>query len=248
MRKLKYRKHILSKLGLTTVLLSSSLLLGNTQAQAAYGDCCTPYWDEVIPYIGVDYYQVWMHTKGDWNQLFGKTYPGGVIYVGAKFCDSFGVEFGGMWSARTGKTSPLGTFFGTPAIPGMLVTTTITRAGGYGDFIGYVPMGNCFEVFGSAGYGVIQPKVTFSTNVTVNNNTPLNSALLSVRGKSRGVFRLGIGMTYLLTEMLGIRAKLGWEGTSQLRFDGNQFFYNLGFSTRGFKGSTTLQGGFFLKF
>src|SRR5581483_749899 len=98
MQKLQFKKKILSPLALATLLLGSSILFKPSPVQAYYGDCCTPYWDEVIPYIGIDYYQVWMHTKSDWQQLFGKTYPGASVYLGAKFCDSFGVEFGGMWS------------------------------------------------------------------------------------------------------------------------------------------------------
>ena len=210
------------------------------------------------PYIGADYYQAWMKPKGDYNQLLPKDFPGATLYVGTRFHESFGVELGYDWSARKKKdisiasgTSQFGSTVG--ANQSLTGTTKVRRSGGHLDLVGFLPVADCFDLIGSVGFGWVQTKIT--TNVvtpgTAVNNAATNnraSAVSSLSGKGRGVFRVGVGASYMVTDMVGLRGKLGWESTSSLRINGNQNFTALSFQNKPYKGTTSLSLGAFVKF
>ncbi len=201
------------------------------------------------PYIGADYYQAWMKPKGDYNQVLPKDFPGATLYVGTKFHENFGVELGYDWSAQKKKDFNLpanANFFGTVqnAFSG---TAKVRRTGGHLDLVGFLPVAECFDLIGSVGFGWVQTKIDTGT-VTNANVSRRGSAVNSLSGKGRGVFRIGVGGSYMVTEMIGLRAKLGWESTSSLRVNGNQNFTTLGMPNNPYKGTTSLTLGAFVKF
>lgn len=227
-------------------LARSLMILG---AMTAAGSANADLWGDFCPVLGADYYQVWMKAKNDWASVFPKSYPGGTVYVGTKFHDCFGVELGYDWSSQKTKGFALGsTFLGT-AVPtgGLTGQVKVRRTGGHLDLVGYLPVCECLDLTGSIGFGWVQPKISITLNQNAGNST-MGSALVSVSGKSRGVFRVGVGVNYMVTDMVGLRAKLGWESTSGLRINGNQAFSNFGFTQKAFKGSATLSLGGFVKF
>jgi hypothetical protein len=208
---------------------------------------------DMFPYVGIDYTQTYMRAKNSWNLILPKDYPGASFYVGTRFHENFGLELGYDWSARKTKnfTLPNGSAFfgGRITSPGALSgNTKIRRTGGYVDVLGAFPVAECVELLGSVGFGWVQPKIVTSFTTEAAGATPASSAISSVSGKGRGVFRLGIGGIFMVTEMVGVRAKINWASTSTIRVKGNAVFNSLGYDSRAFKGSTALAVGAFVRF
>lgn len=205
---------------------------------------------ELNPYLGADYYQTWMRGQTDWKKIFPRSYRGATVYVGTKFCNDLGVEFGYDMSTRTKKEWALSgnsSFFnGSVGATGLSGTTKATRTGVHLDLLGFLPVADCFDLFASVGLGWVQNKIDITLSTASGSNQ--SSALASVSGKGRSVLRAGVGGSYMMNEMVGLRAKLGWESTSRLRIKGNQAFTNLGYQSKGWKDTTALSIGAFVKF
>jgi len=204
-------------------------------------------YDDIAPYLGADFKQSYMKGHGAWKSIFPGTYPGAAFYVGTKFHQYFAIELGYDWSMHQKKewSLPAGSaFFATP-VQGTEGSTRVERNGAYLDVLGLLPIADCLEMMGSIGMGWVQTKIesNFSTMTT-----PESSALASVAGKGRTVLRVGIGASYMVTDVVGVRAKMGWEGTSALKLVGNQAFSTYGYDTKGFKGTTAFSAGAFFKF
>lgn len=218
--------------------LAKSIVLAGALAVA--GSANANFWCDPCfsPYIGADYYQAWMKSK---SNRYAKSFPGATLYVGAKFYENFGLELGWDWSGKKSRsfTKPAGgTFFGFSQANAVSGTTTTRRTGGHLDLVGFLPVCDCVELTGSVGWGWLRPKVSF-TNLTGVSN-------FSVSSKSRSVFRLGIGANYMVTDCVGLRAKIGWETTSSLRLQGT--VNGSTFTSKPFKDSGTLAIGAFVKF
>ncbi len=226
------------------VLMLSALLVASSANADALG--------ELNPYLGADYYQAWMRGQNDWKTIFPRSYRGATVYVGTRFCDkSLGVEFGYDTSTRTKKdwALPAGTRFFNGAVPntGITGTTKINRSGVHLDLLGFLPITGCFDLFATAGYGWVQSKIDIIQS-TAPASSSQSYALASVAGKGRSVLRAGVGGSYMVNDMVGLRAKLGWESTSTLRVKGNQAFIDLGYRSKGWKDTTALSIGAFAKF
>ncbi len=226
-------------LSLATLLLNTGMVFANTASN-----------DDTSPYIGADYYQPWMKGSRDWNNIFPTTFPGFSFYLGTKFHPNFGLEVGYDGSVNKKKewSLPAGTaFFGQTVGTSIAGTTKIRRSGGHFDVLMYLPIVETLEFMGSIGFGWLQPKIktTFSAAPGASS---LSSALASVSGEGRGLLRIGLGLSYMATDMVGFRAKVGWESTSTLRVKGNQAFADAGLIPKAFKGSTAMSVGAFVKF
>ena len=225
------------------LMLLSALLVGSSASADALG--------ELNPYLGADYYQAWMRGNNDWKKIFPRSYRGATVYIGTRFCDTLGLEFGYDTSTRTKKdwSLPAGTRFFNGAVPntGITGTTKINRSGVHLDLLGFLPITGCFDLFGTIGYGWVQSKIDIIQS-TASASSSQSSALATVAGKGRSVLRAGIGGSYMVNDMVGLRAKLGWETTSTLRVKGNQAFIDLGYQSKGWKDTTALSIGAFVKF
>lgn len=203
------------------------------------------------PFIGADHYRIWMKGKGDYNEIFPKAYLGATLYVGAKVHPNYGFELGYDWSARKAKDWFLlqgQPFFGSQISSTFWGTVKIHRTGGHLDFVGYLPLPECFELFGTIGYGWVQPKISV-LNMTLNPGViPNTSALSTLRGRGKSVLRLGAGINFMFMDFVGLRLKAGWESTASLRVHGNTAFTRLGYDTKGFKSSATAAAGLFARF
>jgi opacity protein-like surface antigen len=194
-----------------------------------------------------------MRGNGNYPLIFPKSYPGATIYLGTKFNDNFGAELGFDWSALQKRdwNIPLGqSLFNSTTTKAFSGTTKIRRQGGHLDILAFLPITDCFEVFGTIGYGWVKAKIEQS-NLSITNDTtaPFNaSAIASLKSKGKSVFRAGFGVISMFTDRVGLRAKLGLETTSSLRVNGNNAFTNNGYSLRGFKDSYSLAVGAFFKF
>lgn len=228
-------------------LLKAIMVIGFLSAANVQADTM-----DVSPFMGADYYQPWMKAKTDWDKVFpNSTYPGVSFYVGTRFHDIFALELGYDWSIRKSASWGLAegsTFFGSKITDknGVTGTTSITRTGGHLDFITFLPVAEDLELMGSFGFGWLQPKLKMTFSVPPSSSA--TSAMASVAGKGRGVFRVGFGASYMLTETFGARAKLGWESTTRLRVKGNAAFIAHGYKEGAFKGSTAFSLGLFARF
>lgn len=212
---------------------------------------------DLQPVIGVDYYQAWMKGKNFNNRVLPKSYPGATIYVGTRFNECFGIELGYDWSANKKKSwtvSQNTTVSGVTANNTITGTSKVRRSGGHLDLVGFIPVADCFEVFGTLGYGWVQARVketnvsVTGANLTLAQRSAIANGITSGSTKGRSVFRLGVGANYMVTDCVGLRAKLGWETTSGLKHHHHTNTAVYGFSNRGFKDSGTLALGAFVKF
>lgn len=227
--------------------LAKSMVLASVLTAA--GSASADWFDCFCPFVGLDYYQVWMKPKNSWVSIFPKTYPGATFYLGGRFCENLGFEVGYDTSTRKGMSYvlPRGTrFFNGTTVSNLTAQTKLRRSGAHFDLIGYWPLVECFELFGTIGYGWVQGSIT--TTINNINVDPVASAIISTTLKGRSVLRLGLGVNYMLTDMIGVRLKGGYETTSSIRAKGNNIFTTYGFSTKPFKGTATLAAGGFIRF
>jgi len=208
--------------------------------------------NDMNPFIGIDYYTALMKGRDDYLSIFPKSYPGVTIYIGTKFHEYFGVELGFDTSGYRKKEWVIpanSSFFNLTNGPTDIVgQTSIRRAGGHFDLFATFPIVDCFDLTGAVGFGWIKPTINMNIISGPPGGSPLEAALNSIQGKGKGFFRLGIGGSYMFTNIIGARGKVGWEGTSQLRVSGDQNFVNAGFREKAFKGSTAFSLGIFSKF
>lgn len=232
-------KQVIKRLLITVSLIVSSCTLAEEMI-------------ELVPYLGVDFYEAWMKPKGFYKQIFPSSYPGASLYVGTKVSRHFGFELGYDWSTKRDQTWRLANnqaFFKYPVAGTVSGKTKIRRSGGHLDIMAFLPVYECLDLIASIGYGWVQSKIEISRlSIPPNSVVPNSSAIASMASKGHGVFRANVGASYMITELLGARAKLGWESTSMLRVRGNGYFTQLGYQTRPFKASITFSTGLFYKF
>lgn len=208
--------------------------------------------DDVKPQVGIDYYQAWMKGTGRVSVSGGNgsvgvkhltpaTYPGGTVYVGTRFMDYWGAELGYDVSGRkSNRASGQSTATNNTSI-GMKVQ----RSGIHLDLLGYLAINDCSNVFASLGAGWVKAKLSdVSYTLIPGGPGPVGVVTTS---KTKTVARVGVGANYMLTEMIGARLKVGFEGTSSLRNSIAANTLNAG-SAKYFKDSTTFAAGLFAQF
>jgi len=231
----------MNRIAKSLVLLSAVAAAGS--ANADFGDVC--------PYVGIDYYHAWMKGKNftrangnvvEFSRLLPKSYPGVSLYIGAKFHEYFGLEFGVETSTTKSRTLSDSdkAAFGIPS--STAAKFKVRRSGAHLDLVGTLPLNECFDLLGFVGWGWIKPKVSFD-EVDQSGDHTITPA--SAKGKS--VARVAVGASYLITDTIGLRAKLGWEGTSVLKVNTVNMIGE-GSKVKLFKDSMTASIGAFVKF
>lgn len=201
--------------------------------------------DDLCPYVGGEY--EWTSTSGNRDHHhgrgFAKSYNGGNFFIGGRWCD-FGVEVGYDFTQRKNRrhartftqdqlanvigADRAAAFFAGTGNTGAAFSRTRSRFNGWHiDLNGYMPVCDCFELIGQIGYGWMKPHVSSAfalTNnvagVTLPGFTARGNALvhrLHSRGGYKGVFRLGAGGQYMVTDCVGLRGMLRWKNMNQLR-------------------------------
>jgi len=194
--------------------------------------------DSVKPYLGLDYYHAWMKgAKGtlsngiafDFTKDLPKSYPSATAYVGAKFTDYVGIELGTDWSVYKKKT--------VVDSNGNLFKDKTKRQGLHVDIVGSLPLNDCFELLGFVGAGLVATKST----ETVTNAQTGAITIVKFESKANIIPRLGMGASYMVTDMIGLRAKAGWENTHRLKMTVNTI------SFKPFKDTISLSLGVFIR-
>lgn len=199
--------------------------------------------EDICPYVGAEY--EWSRMRTDANHLslfarpaslnpfYPKSFSGANVFVGGRWCD-IGAEIGYTFTGTKSKTQHRGapqvlataftqfTTFSSQAFgsfaPGDTLKTKIKLNGWHIDLNGYVPLCGCWELIGSVGYEWMKPKVNMigthrGSNVAAG--VPVREAL-HIHTKYKGMFRLGLGTQYMVTECVGIRAFVRWRNTEKL--------------------------------
>lgn len=204
--------------------------------------------DDFNPYTGIDYQQTWM--KANTNGLFTtknitpKSYPGANAYIGTKFAENFGIELGA--GSTTNKKKNWSEPEEILGVDGTVAGNTKIRLSNfYLDLIGFLPITENTEIFGSVGASLVKAKIAI--NFLTFNGSQLTSAQLSDLGGQlsistnlKTVLRFGIGANYMITDSIGVRGKLGLENTSNLKPKNS--------SQKLFKNSQTFLVGAFFRF
>jgi hypothetical protein len=227
------------------LLVAGAVLTANGVSADMMGD--------INPILGVDYYQAWMKGKNSFANFFPKSYPGATVYVGAKFHENFGVELGYDVSGRQKHNWTLAqgsTFFGTTNTNATYTgTTKVRRSGGHIDLVGYLPVMECVDLTASVGYGWLKTKIDSTFSLANPAASGSASTIASFKGKNKGVFRLGVGANFMVTDMVGFRGKVSWENTSALRVNSTPTAALTGLiPNKAFKDTIALAVGAFVKF
>ena len=173
--------------------------------------------ENYVPMLGIDYKWTKAKLKTDWNYLFAESFPGISLYASMKLMENLAVELGYDMTARKGKSRGLneGDMVGGQSVPvGVGVPygfhTSLRFAGAHADLMGVLPVDSNLEVFVVLGVGKVKPTV-FIQSLT-GSTTSFDEAVTSVRGQHHRVNRLGMGANWAITESVGFRAKVLWEG------------------------------------
>ncbi len=193
------------------IILASALLAFSGSANAG------TLFENYVPMLGIDYKWTKAKIKTDWNYLFAESFSGISLYASMKFMENFGAELGYDMTARKSKNRALneGDMVGGCTVPVGVGSpygfhTSLRFAGAHADLIGVLPVDSNLEVFVSLGLGKVKPTI-FIQSLT-GSNTDFDEAVTSVRGQHHRVNRIGIGANWAVTESLGFRAKVLWEG------------------------------------
>lgn len=221
--------------------IAKSLLVAGAMIGASTANAMVNF-EEISPYAGADY--EWSHMKGagssqisslerieSFSRYYPKSYSGANIYLGGRWCD-WGIEVGYDVTGRKNKrqrvvdsgseenAASAFRFFATPAFgsleTGDTFSVRVKQTGWHVDFNGYLPLCDCWELIGTVGLGWVKPKLSITgTHLAANVNTLTES--LNVSTKYRGMFRLGAGAQYMVTECIGFRGLIRWKNTDKLR-------------------------------
>lgn len=216
-------------------------------AMVAAGSASADLLGDFNPVVGVDYLQTWMKPKSGFQNTYAKSFPGATIYVGSKFNENFGLELGFDWTATKKKTVTVK----DQKFAGNVTETTTSeykarKSGGHLDLVGFLPVNECFDVFASVGLGLTRINLKDSYVFTRNVAKAISDEAEGLRvrkSKTRAIARVGLGANYMVTDVIGLRAKLGWENTSKVDFTRNN-----GTKLKPFKDAVTGAVGVFAKF
>lgn len=209
-------------------------------------------------YMGVNFKQNWIKPRGDWNKLFVKEEPGFNVYAGWRFHPNFGVEFGYEWTDNKPKAfivQPGNTLLGVSNNTASPVTLTgkVRFKAGALDLNAFIPLCSTplWEEMipeGIISLGVAGTKASMKiSSDAATANTAFSNQFTQIQGRSRAVYRAGLGIQALVIENFGIRALWRYENTSVLRGRNSAITSNANTRTI-FKNGNSLAVGLFFKF
>jgi hypothetical protein len=245
-------------LGLYIVLISLfSLKMNTAHAIRCDEPCASPSpcaWPNYGMTFGAELTGVYMSGKHEWHAVFPNYFTGGTVYAGYQFLKWLGLEVG--YTQTTSKTKKnnfdINTdFFQLPTTPFNFETKMHLKTA-YMDINYFVPLSpicGCFDLIGSVGLGIIRP--SFSIRATPLDS-PLATLLVSLKPRTNGVTRCGLGLRMRITDHIGVRLMLRYQQTSLARVTGNSLFRQIQFlnltSNKVFKDQGSANIGFYAEF
>lgn len=228
--------------GLLITLGCISGLITNTSYATCIDDCESQN-DLYAPlsyppcnyYMGLTYIQSWLKPRSDWNKLFVTSHPGVSFFFGRRLNQFFSLEIGYEWNTNRPRRYPLlngTTLLGIPNLSGrdVVVVSKARLKTGYLDLQTHLPilMDDCFgsikpEFIVMAGISNTRPKmhvhiVSPNPNIVVTPFlTPSLRRLTFLQGRTRTLYRLGIGVQGFVFNNLALRLMWRFQNTSALR-------------------------------
>lgn len=210
-------------------------------------------------YMGVNFKQNWIKPRGDWNNLFVDEQPGFNVYFGWRFHPNFGAELGYEWTDDKPKAylvQPGSTLLGISNGSGSPVTLTgkVRFKTGAADLNAFIPL--CAlplweevipEGIISLGVAGMKASMKIFTDASTPGTTAFSNQFTNIRGRSKAVYRAGLGVQAVVIENFGIRVLWRFESTSILRGRNSVVTTNSGTRVI-FKNANTLAAGLFFKF
>lgn len=200
------------------------------------------------PYFGAEY--EWTrsntHHRNDFRRGgLAKTYNGGNIFLGARWCDfalEGGYDFTGKKSRRFANIPFISR---TTGLPSTLTARVHNRFEGWHlDANGYMPVCDCLELIGSLGFGWTRAK--FGSEFVIVDANGARARHTSNHSGYKGVFRIGAGAQYMVTECVGLRTMVRYKtGNHNHTHNARNFALR---ATNRAKDAVSLSAGAFVKF
>jgi hypothetical protein len=155
-----------------------------------------------------------------------KEQPGFDVYFGWRFFPFFGIDLGYEWTANKPLSfvipqggSMLGLVNNTPKP--ITVTSKVRYKTGHADLNAFIPIPIDCDFFPegiiSLGVGAMKPHMRIAMSPNNNVTYPYILQYIPMEGRSRAIFRGGLGIQTMLIEDFGFRFMWRYETTSWLR-------------------------------
>lgn len=175
-------------------------------------------WEDINPYIGVEYKYQSMKGKGDWGGVVPSKHHNGGIFFGSQFHENGSIEIGYNQSFQKDAEytfDVVGNLLGYENVTaGTTLKTKVKTKSTYLDLIGFAQLNDCFDMLASFGLGWTEAK--FSDYGSFLSNEPVAVQIITASSSAKIVPRLGLGLVYK-HDHWKIRGKLMWENTNKLR-------------------------------
>ena len=178
-----------------------------------------------VPYVGFNAQVREMDfRRGYGKHMFAKTVPQGELYAGLKINPYVGFELGYLRSEERHKSNTLkypDHLLGTPVslTPGDYErgNTSFKIEGGSVNVVGFLPISEDFQLLGTLGLARLRVKLRY---IPLNfSGHDLTSQEIASHTRdftsSKYVPQAKVGIQYMMTQALGLKALVGWDGTSR---------------------------------
>jgi hypothetical protein len=190
--------------------------------------------------FGADYMYMFAGSKGDWNTIFRKTHPAGNIYIAYNW-DYIQLELGYNWTTRKSKEFALkanNTLFGLTNNQNTLLTGQIRFRSTHLDLNFFANIFGSLDLISAMGCSFTRPHIIIQRSVSSN----VADKLLTTQTKTSFVPRFGLGLRYLINEIIGMRIMWNFDKNSRTKLRQSS-----GFGDKPFKDANTFSIGIFSK-
>ncbi len=180
---------------------------------------------DAAPYVGFNAQVRQASFKDGYGKgAFAKKMPQGEVYAGFKVNPYLGFELAYLRSEERHR-SPTSVYpnfvLGSPVsnMPGGYeeAKTSSKIDGGSVNVVGFLPINEDFQLLGSLGLARLRVKLKYAPTVYTGVVYTAAEVLENTRDfvKSKYIPQAKVGMQYMLTQAIGLKAMLAWEGTSR---------------------------------
>ncbi len=176
-------------------------------------------------YIGVDVKLRYMpFTKNFGSHVFRQNYPEGNFFFGLKFNDYIGIEVGYSSTTQHKKNGLIigpSTLLGLPLFAGEteIFTTSVQTNNVNASIMGFIPLSNNLQLLGGIGISRMHLKLSYQPIGNENGQLSPNEVQMRTRdfSKNKYIAQTKVGIQYMLTDNISIRALIGWENTQKFK-------------------------------
>ncbi len=184
---------------------------------------------ELIPYLGLNARMRDLgFQKGYGKENFQSTMPEGEVIAGLKVHPYLGFELGYLTSferhRETTTSYPaqtLGDLYISPIDTETAISTSKIKGGSF-NMVGFFPVSENIQILASVGLSRLNIKLRYmpiANNDEDGHVEPLPQDAIdeSIRdfARSKYIPQAKVGIQYMLTQTVGLKALVGWEGTKR---------------------------------